>query len=79
MTNNTNSNINASNISGSGMFENNYGKTKGKRPAARDGHTGIVFGNYFIVFGGDRHHMPFNDTFILDLKNETISKSFLFS
>jgi hypothetical protein len=46
------------------------GKAKGKRPAARDGHTGIVFGTYFIVFGGDRHHMPFNDTFMLDLKNE---------
>ena len=46
-------------------------KAKGKRPAARDGHTGIVFGPYFLVFGGDRHHMPFNDTFILDLKSET--------
>ena len=45
-----------------------YGKNRGKRPAARDGHTGIMFGKYFIVFGGDRHHMPFNDTFALDLK-----------
>jgi len=80
MTNNnaSASNHNISNISGSGMLENNYGKTRGKRPAARDGHTGIVFGNYYIVFGGDRHHMPFNDTFILDLKGETTTKSFLF-
>jgi len=45
-----------------------YGKNRGKRPAARDGHTGVMFGKYFIVFGGDRHHMPFNDTFALDLK-----------
>lgn len=64
---------------GGGSDYNSYGKTRGKRPAARDGHTGIVFGNYFIVFGGDRHHMPFNDTFILDLKRETVSKSFLFN
>jgi hypothetical protein len=70
---------NVSQINASGFMDTtNYGKSKGKRPAARDGHTGIVFGNYFIVFGGDRHHMPFNDTFILDLKQETISKSFLF-
>jgi len=52
---------------------------KGKRPAARDGHTGVVFGKFYIVFGGDRHHMPFNDTFILDIKNEITSKSYLFN
>ena len=40
---------------------------KGKRPPARDGHTGAVFENHMIVFGGDRHHMPFNDTYVLDL------------
>ena len=61
------------------VIDSNYGKAKGKRPAARDGHTGIVYGNYFLVFGGDRHHMPFNDSFILDIKAETASKSFLFS
>ena len=43
---------------------------KGKRPAARDGHTGIIFGDYLIIFGGDRHHMPFNDMFALDLEAE---------
>ncbi len=63
---------------GSSNPEASYGKNKGKRPAARDGHTGIVYGKYFLVFGGDRHHMPFNDTFILDLKSETMTKSFLF-
>ncbi len=79
MTNNGNSpNQNNMSYSSVGGDSVNYGKTRGKRPAARDGHTGIVFGNYFIVFGGDRHHMPFNDTFILDLKKETVSKSFLF-
>ncbi len=56
----------------------NYGKNKGKRPAARDGHTGVIFGKYLIIFGGDRHHMPFNDTFVLDVKGELQSKSYLF-
>ena len=43
-------------------------RTQGKRPMARDGHTGLIFGDTFVVFGGDRHHMPFNDVFTLDLK-----------
>ena len=43
---------------------------KGRRPAARDGHTGVVFENHMIVFGGDRHHMPFNDTYVLDIQSE---------
>ena len=43
---------------------------KGRRPPARDGHTGIVFENHMVVFGGDRHHMPFNDLFALDLESE---------
>ena len=47
-----------------------YGKVHGRRPAARDGHTGIVVGDLLIVFGGDRHHMPFNDTSVLDLRAE---------
>ena len=43
---------------------------RGKRPAARDGHTGIVFGDHLIIFGGDRHHMPFNDSYVFNLVNE---------
>jgi hypothetical protein len=27
-------------------------------------------GSQLIVFGGDRHHMPFNDLFVLDLEGE---------
>lgn len=47
------------------------GKVQGKRPMARDGHTGIMVGDsWFVVFGGDRHHMPFNDLFILDVRRE---------
>ena len=55
-----------------------YGRMKNRRPAARDGHTGIVQGDYFVIFGGDRHHMPFNDIFYLDMKKEFIQRSYLF-
>jgi len=50
--------------------ENQIFHVKGKRPAARDGHTGIVFQDYLIIFGGDRHHMPFNDSYVFNLANE---------
>ena len=43
---------------------------KGKRPAARDGHTGVIFQDHLVVFGGDRHHMPFNDSYVFNLANE---------
>jgi hypothetical protein len=56
-----------------------YGKIGGKRPAARDGHSQACFGESLVIFGGDRHHMPFNDLFCLDLKEEIQSKSFLFN
>jgi len=39
----------------------------GTRPVARDGHTGVVIGFNLFIFGGDRHHNPFNDLYILDL------------
>ena len=51
-------------------YDETLTKTAGKRPPARDGHTGIVIGDNFFVFGGDRHHMPFNDFHLLDLKSE---------
>ena len=43
---------------------------KGKRPPARDGHSVVVEGHRLIIFGGDRHHMPFNDLYVLDLESE---------
>ena len=51
---------------------------KGKRPPARDGHTAIILNNQFIVFGGDRHQMPYNDMFVLDLDAEFSLKPDLF-
>ena len=45
-------------------------KITGNRPRPRDGHSADLFGNYMIIFGGDRHHMPFNDLFSLNLEEE---------
>ena len=40
-------------------------------PKPRDGHTGLVMNDrMYIVFGGDRHHMPFNDLCWIDLSRE---------
>jgi len=54
------------------LMNNATGLQANKRPAARDGHTSVLYNEKFYVFGGDRHHMPFNDLFMLDLKNEFI-------
>ena len=53
-----------------GGYDETLTKQRGKRPPARDGHTGLIIGDCFYVFGGDRHHMPFNDFHMLDLKSE---------
>lgn len=47
-----------------------YGRIRNRKPPARDGHTGIEYNGDLIIFGGDRHHMPFNDTYILNINNE---------
>jgi hypothetical protein len=49
--------------------ESNFGMVAGKKPTARDGHSAVVDsqGNMF-VFGGDRHHMPFNDLYMIRLE-----------
>lgn len=51
-------------------LHNTYGKIPHRRPTARDGHTGIIFEGNLVIFGGDRHHMPFNDIFMLDIESE---------
>jgi len=43
---------------------------KGRRPHARDGHSAQVYEGNLIIFGGDRHHMPYNDLFIFDMITE---------
>jgi hypothetical protein len=50
---------------------------RGKKPAARDGHTGLMYRNHLMVFGGDRHHVPFNDTYMFDIGAELEAKELL--
>lgn len=57
-------------IEGDFNLNNTYGKIPHRRPAARDGHTGVIFEGNLVIFGGDRHHMPFNDIFMLDIESE---------
>jgi hypothetical protein len=59
-------------------FDDSLTKLSGKRPPARDGHSAIIIGDCMYVFGGDRHCMPFNDFYMLDLKSEFQAKSYLF-
>ena len=40
-----------------------------KNPSARDGHCATILDGKLIIFGGDRHHMPFNDLFMLDIED----------
>jgi len=42
---------------------------EGNRPTPRDGHSAIVdSAGFMYVFGGDRHHMPFNDLYMIRLE-----------
>ena len=45
---------------------------QGKLPHPRDGHSAVVNGDIMIIFGGDRHQMPFNDTYVYYLVEENI-------
>jgi hypothetical protein len=40
-------------------------------PKARDGHTVCLLGDKMVVFGGDRHHMAYNDIVVIDLPKVT--------
>ena len=49
--------------------ESNYGCVAGIQPAARDGHSSDICeqSGLLFIFGGDRHHMPFNDLYVMKL------------
>ena len=53
------------------------GNVRGKVPAARDGHTVAIVGDEMIIFGGDRHRMPFADTYILKVRKQLTGKNIL--
>ena len=44
-------------------------KINKKVPAPRDGHVAFQFNGKMLIFGGDRHHMPFNDLFMIDVND----------
>jgi hypothetical protein len=44
------------------------GVIKGRMPAARDGHSAVLIKNLIVIFGGDRHRMPFSDTFLFNVQ-----------
>lgn len=42
---------------------------EGNRPTPRDGHSACVDSvGFMYIFGGDRHHMPFNDLYMIKLE-----------
>ena len=52
--------------------ETKFGVVNGKKPTARDGHTvNVDSAGFMYVFGGDRHHMPFNDLYMIKLPKAT--------
>lgn len=52
-------------------FIRQTGKVQGFSVKPRDGHTGIMINDReYVIFGGDRHHMPFNDLAGIDLNKE---------
>jgi len=51
-----------------GGGNSNFGVVNGIKPAARDGHsTDVSDDGLLFIFGGDRHHMPFNDLYLMRL------------
>lgn len=51
-----------------GTNDSNFGIVSGIQPAGRDGHASEISKNgLMFVFGGDRHHMPFNDLYLMSL------------
>lgn len=45
------------------------GLVAGTKPNPRDGHSACVDSHGTMwVFGGDRHHMPFNDLYMIKLE-----------
>jgi hypothetical protein len=50
--------------------ESMFGIFYQRKPTARDGHSANVDKKGFMyIFGGDRHHMPFNDLYMIKLPN----------
>ena len=55
------------------MKEPTFGLVQYKRPPARDGHFAELYEGNLILMGGDRHHMPYNDMYVLKMKQEILT------
>jgi len=49
--------------------QGSHNRISGQKPCARDGHSAALCGSKLIIFGGDRHHMCFNDLYALNLQS----------
>ena len=48
-----------------------------RKPQQRDGHCATIFGDYLVIFGGDRHQNAFNDTYLFDLGTELAERGLI--
>lgn len=48
------------------------GRIRGNAPHARDGHSSVLVNTTMIIFGGDRHQMPFNDVYGYTLVDQIV-------
>ncbi|MFS8160532.1 MAG: hypothetical protein ACMG6E_10085 [Candidatus Roizmanbacteria bacterium] len=54
-----------------GQHESKFGVIQDRKPTPRDGHSAVLDSEGFmLVFGGDRHHMPFNDLYMIKLPKD---------
>ena len=50
------------------VSESKFGIVPDRKPTPRDGQSAVIDKNrYMYIFGGDRHHMPFNDLYMIKL------------
>ena len=54
-----------------GQDSDTFGVVSGIMPDSREGHScNVTQDGLMICFGGDRHHMPFNDLYLIDLNKK---------
>lgn len=57
-------------LPGNGENDQHFGVVSGLEPDSREGHScDITQDGIMLVFGGDRHHMPFNDLHLIQLND----------
>ena len=49
------------------MYSQTNTAKQNKKPCPRDGHSGVIYMDRLIIFGGDRNKVTLNDLFTLNL------------